>query len=87
MNEPTFRYGYYLPKQNLLAGDPSLAGEAQAFYSGGLGLDKRHAEPYDGVSTYSRPDGTLVVRVALQNFFADNLDVRIHDYTYPPQVP
>jgi hypothetical protein len=80
------RHGYYLSARNLLRGDRPLALEAQAFYRGRLGLDSKYAQPYDGVSIYSRPDGKLVVRAVLQNFFAENLDVRVHDYPYEPTM-
>lgn len=78
----SFRHGYYIAARNLLAGDRALALEAQAFYRNRLALDAKHAQPYDGVSLWTRPDGSLVIRVILQNFFADNLDIRTHDYPY-----
>ena len=79
MVSETFCYGYYIAAQNLLAGDPSLASEAEAYYYETLGLDPRFARPYDGVSI-CHINGVLTVRVVLQNFFTDRFDVRVHDY-------
>jgi len=80
MVSDTFRYGYYCAAQQLLAGDPALALQAQAYYSKTLGLDARFAKPYDGVSIHGTDK--LVVRVCLQNFFTDQRDVRVHDYPH-----
>lgn len=82
-----FQHGYWIPARNLLAGDRVLALQAQAFYRETLGLDSKWANVYDGVSIYSRPDGSLVIRAVLQNFFTDRLDVQVHDYPYIPPEP
>jgi hypothetical protein len=81
-----FRHGYFLAARNLLAGERSLALEAQAFYLS-MGLDAKYSEPYDGCSIYTRPDGELVIRLVLQNFFTDWVDVQTHDYPYVEPAP
>ncbi len=81
-----FRHGYFIPALNALRGDRTLALEAQAFYRDTLGLDPKYAARYDGVSVFTRPDGSLVIRVVLQNFFTEDLDVRIQDCPYVTPV-
>lgn len=75
------RHGYYVPAQNLLRGDRQNALAAQLFYREALGLDSTYAEPYDGVSIHVQADGKPTIRVALQNFFTNILDVKVHDYS------
>lgn len=82
MTEHPFRHGYYIPAQELLRGDRTLALAAQAYYRDVLGLDSTYSQRYDGVSIYTRPDGTLQIRVVVQDFFAEKLTVHIQDYPY-----
>lgn len=81
-----FQHGYYIAAQDALRGDLHLAQEAQAFYRSVLGLDPQHGARYDGVSVHTRPDGSLVIRAVIQNFFTDAMDVRIQDYPYRSPV-
>jgi hypothetical protein len=74
-------YAYYIPSQGLLGGEAALALEAQAYYLEKLGLDPRFAGHYDGATIYGA-EGALTLRVVLQNFFTDQLDVKTHDYPY-----
>jgi hypothetical protein len=85
------RYGYYIPSQNILRGDKELAAEAEFFYLDILGLDKKHAYHYDGVSVMPDEKGKLFIRVVQQNLFRlllDNgkSDVKVHDFKYPIEV-
>jgi hypothetical protein len=79
----SFRHGYYLASLNMVAGDYELSLQASRFYSETLGLVAKHADRFDGVSIYTRPDGSLIIRATLQNFFSDQLDVKIQDFPYP----
>ena len=75
------RYSYYLPVLDLQAGEADLASQAQAIYTR-LGLDRKYCHRYDGVSIFSKPDGQLMVRVSLQSFFNDRVDVKTFDMPY-----
>lgn len=84
------RYGYYIPSQNILRGDHSLANECKSFYSDILGLDTnpKHSYHYDGVSIMPDENGKLFIRVVQQNLFRFLLDngkpdVKVFDFKYP----
>lgn len=90
------RFGYFIPKQDLLCGDEEYARQSREIYDS-FGLPKscdhsdcklkeacpgryyKDANHYDGVSIFTRDDGTTVKRVAMRNLFSVDFKVYVQD--------
>jgi hypothetical protein len=75
-------HGYYVPAQDLLAGDPRLAAEAKRlFESYELPRDAKgryQGGKFDGCSVFQKADG-VTRRVMLEDFFSETFRVLTHD--------
>ncbi len=66
---PAIRHGYYLAQTGLRYGDTEFAEEAERLYLG-LGVTKKAAGPFNGVSVFEPEPGKIVRRATLHNLFA-----------------
>lgn len=71
-------YGYYLARKDMLVGAEGVALGARDRYLY-LGLNPKYAGPYDGVSISWDYEGKRTVRVTLQNFFDEKINIMSRD--------
>jgi hypothetical protein len=61
------RYGYYIPSQDLMAGDAKLSAQAKEIYER-FGLDITFACRFDGADVIEYEDGSVKKNIILRDF-------------------
>jgi hypothetical protein len=75
---PIDRHGYYIPADDLIAGDLGSSMIAKQIWQK-MKLDIKFAQRFDSVSVWVRNDGAFMYRATLHNFFAITPQVFVMD--------